>query len=122
MVYIDNDGYIFYVAYCLFSLQIFRGYWRIGISWGCFIVCTIHSVNYMVSVMISSRTIHFNETAFNAYVHQQIEPSQVIIRGSHRRHREVRKEYVMPHVVSDNRTQAELDEAQDEYLKSKGII
>lgn len=71
--------------------------------------------------MISSRTIHFNETAYQAHLHQLLEPDQVIIRGSQRRHREVRKQYVMPK-DPDTRTEAEHEKAQDEYLRSKGVI
>lgn len=72
--------------------------------------------------MISSRTISFNETAYEAWKQQQLEPGQRIITGTHRRWHEVRRNIVLPNPSPDNRTVEQVEMMEDEYLKSKGII
>lgn len=71
--------------------------------------------------MISSRLISFNETAYQAHIYSLLEPTAVIIRGNQRRHHEVKKEYVIAK-DPDTRTEAEKERAEDEYLKSKGVL
>lgn len=72
--------------------------------------------------MISSRTISFNETAYEAWKQQQLEPDHRIITGTHRRWHEVKRNIVLPNPSPDNRTEAEIEKAEDEYLRSKGVI
>lgn len=61
-------------------------------------------------------------TRYTAWVEQQLQPDDIIITGNWKRHREVRKELVLPDAPPDRRTEKELEEAQDEYLKLKGVI
>lgn len=59
--------------------------------------------------------------AYDYWVHQQLEPTDKIITGNHKRIHEVKKQIVMPNPSPDYRTEQEIEAAEDEYLKSHGI-
>lgn len=71
--------------------------------------------------MISSRTISFNETAYEAWKQQQLEPDHRIITGTHRRWHEVRRNIVLPNPSPDNRTEEQIEAEEDIYLANRGV-
>lgn len=59
--------------------------------------------------------------AYDMWIHQQLEPTDIIITGNRKRYHEIKKEFVLtkpPVVLSEE----EDTRQQDEYLKLKGII
>lgn len=59
--------------------------------------------------------------SYDWWVHQQLEPDDKIITGNQKRYHEIKKHIVLPNPSPDNRTEAEIEKAQDEYLKRHGI-
>lgn len=58
--------------------------------------------------------------AYDYYIHTLLEPNDKIITGTRRRYTEVKKELVLT-LPADNRTEEELERAEDEYLKRNGV-
>lgn len=71
--------------------------------------------------MISSRTISFNESAYQAHIHSLLEPESVIITGTRRRYHEIKRNVVIVNPSPDNRTEDEIERSEDEWLGERGI-
>lgn len=54
--------------------------------------------------------------AYDMWVYQQLEPTDIIITGNRKRHREIKKELVMPR-DPDTRTLEEKERDEDEFLE-----
>ena len=59
--------------------------------------------------------------AYDMWIHKQLEPTDVIITGNKRRHKEIKKQLVIQEPNKDNRTEAEITQAEDEFLKKHGV-
>jgi hypothetical protein len=60
-------------------------------------------------------------TSEQYYIHSLLEPDERIITGNHKRYHELKRELVKTLPGPDTRTEAEIERAEDEYLKTKGV-
>lgn len=58
--------------------------------------------------------------AYDMWIHQQLEPTDIIITGNRKRHHEMKKEYVIAK-DPDTRTPEQIEAAEDEYLQRHGV-
>lgn len=58
--------------------------------------------------------------AYDMWIHKQLEPTDIIITGNRKRYREIKKEMVLP-ADQDNRTEAEIERDEDQFLAAHGV-
>lgn len=59
--------------------------------------------------------------AYDFWIHQQLEPTDKIVMGNHKRIHEVKKNIIIKNPSPDFRTEKQIKAAEDEYLKKYGI-
>lgn len=64
----------------------------------------------------------YSSKQYFAYEERRLEPESVIITGTRRRYHEIKRNVVIVNPSPDNRTEAEIERAEDAWLKSKGVI
>lgn len=63
----------------------------------------------------------YSAKQYFAYEERRLEPDARIVTGTHRRWHEVRRNIVLVNPSPDNRTEAEIEKAEDEYLAAHGV-
>lgn len=58
--------------------------------------------------------------AYDMWIHQQLEPTDIIITGNRKRYREIRKELVMT-IDTDLRTIEQIEKDEDDFLAAHGV-
>ena len=60
-------------------------------------------------------------TAYDYWIHQQLEPDDKIVRGNYKRIHELKRNIVIKSPSPDFRTQAQIEVDEDEYLQRHGV-